>query len=111
MEPIIDVAIDGPQLDDIRGIHGLYGDFFEKSNPGIGNDTFAAATPLGVIFSGADLTIGADAATGQSVLPTETDFVSIANSSDVDFFSFRVTTVSTLDATLTPLGGVFDQGA
>jgi hypothetical protein len=111
MEPFIDLGIDGPQLDDIRGVHGMYGDALEKANNLAGNDTFETATPLGIISSGATLTIGEDAASGQSVLPTETDFVSIASSADTDFFSFRVTTVSTLDAVLTPLGGVFNQGA
>jgi serralysin len=36
--------------------------------------------------------------------------VSIANASDTDFFSFTVATPSLLDATLTPLGGIFNQG-
>jgi hypothetical protein len=110
MEPFINLSIDGPQLDDIRGVQGMYGDALEKSNNLAGNDTFATATPLGIL-SGGTLTIGEDAASGQLVLPTESDFVSIASSLDVDWFSFRVTAESTLDAVLTPLGGVFNQGS
>jgi hypothetical protein len=45
------------------------------------------------------------------VLPTQTDFVSIANSSDTDFYSFSVSAASLLSASLTPLGGVFSQGS
>ena len=41
MEPVINLGIDGRQLDDIRGIQGLYGDAFEKSNNGLGNGTAA----------------------------------------------------------------------
>ena len=38
-EPREHGPIDGPQLDDIRGIQGFYGDVREKSNAGQGNDT------------------------------------------------------------------------
>ena len=31
MEPFISTSIDGPQLDDIRGIQGFYGDVLERS--------------------------------------------------------------------------------
>lgn len=110
MEPYIDTSIDGPQLDDIRGIQGLYGDYYEKSNDGLGNGTYDLATSLGYLNVGGSLEIGSDASTGQSVLPSETDFVSIANSSDTDFFSFSTSTAGVLDVTLTPLGGVFNQG-
>jgi hypothetical protein len=53
--------------------------------------------------------VGASAVGGQLVSPTETDFVSIANSFDVDFYSFTVAGASTLDVSLRPLGGVFNQ--
>jgi len=110
MEPIINLGIDGPQLDDIRGIQGMYGDAFEKSNGGLGNGTSARATSLGSLSVGSTLAIGSDAIGGQSVSANETDFVSIANASDVDFFSFTVAAPTVLDATLTPLGGIFNQG-
>jgi len=61
--------------------------------------------------SGGSLAIGSDAVgSSQFVSPSETDFVSIANSLDADFFSFTLTTPAKLDFTLTPLGGVFNQG-
>jgi serralysin len=110
MEPILNTSFDGPQLDDIRGIQGLYGDAKEKTNGGLGNGTYQLATPLGSLAAGDNLAIGTDAEGDQSVSPLETDFVSIANSSDIDFFSFTIASPTLLDATLTPLGGVFNQG-
>jgi len=110
LEPYIDATFDGPQLDDIRGLHGLYGDAFEKTNSGPGNDSSTLATSLGAIAAGGSKSIGTAAATGQAVGAEEIDFVSIANSSDFDFFSFTVNSASLLDVTLTPLGGVFMQG-
>lgn len=113
MEPYINTSIDGPQLDDIRGIQGLYGDAFEKTFNGLGNGTAARAASLGSLGVGAGntLDIGSDAVGGQSVGAAETDFVSIANSSDADFYSFTIQAPALLAATLTPLGGVFNQGA
>jgi hypothetical protein len=110
MEPTINLGFDGPQLDDVRGIQGMYGDAFEKSNGGLGNGTAARATSLGALAIGNMLDVGSDAAGSQVVGALETDFVSIANSADTDFFSFTVAAPSLLDATLTPLGGVFNQG-
>jgi serralysin len=109
MEPFINTSFDGPQLDDVRGIQGYYGDKFEKSNSGLGNDTSSRATSLGSLALGSNLAIGSDAVGGQSVNPSETDFVSIENT-DVDFYSFTVSAPALLDVTLTPLGGVFMQG-
>lgn len=110
LEPYIDATFDGPQLDDIRGLHGLYGDAYEKTNNGAGNDSSSLATSLGVIAAGGSKSIGASAASGQAVGADEIDFVSIANSNDFDFFSFTVNSASLLDVSLTPLGGVFMQG-
>jgi serralysin len=111
MEPFINTSFDGPQLDDIRGLHGYYGDKYEKANGGAGNESAAHATSLGSIAASGTKSIGSDAVGGQFVAATETDFVSIANSSDVDFYSFTVSSASTLSAMLTPLGGVFSQAA
>ena len=110
MEPTINLGFDGPQLDDIRGLHGLYGDKYEKTNGGLGNGTTARVTSLGALSIGGTLAVGSDALGNQVVGATETDFVSIANSSDTDFFSFTVAAPALLDLTLTPLGGVFNQG-
>ncbi|WP_197529161.1 matrixin family metalloprotease [Aeoliella mucimassa] len=110
MEPVIDLSIDGPQLDDIRGMQGLYGDYYEKSNNGQGNGTYSLATSLGSLIDGGELSIGSDATGGQEVDPTETDFVSISNATDVDVYSFTIDQPMTLEALLTPLGGEFRQG-
>lgn len=112
MEPFISTGFDGPQLDDIRGLHGYYGDAFEKTNNVQGNDAYTQATDLGTLSMGGSLMIGADAfGTSQAVGAGETDFVSITNTSDADFFAFSVPAASTFSVTLTPLGGSFTQGA
>jgi hypothetical protein len=109
MEPIINTTFDGPQLDDIRGVQAFYGDAYEKTNPGEGNNTFGLATSLGSLIPGSSLAVGAAATGTQAVAETETDFVSIANLYDTDYYSFVVTQPVTLAATLTPLGGIFTQ--
>lgn len=112
MEPFISTGFDGPQLDDIRGLHGYYGDAREKSNSGQGNDTYTLATPLGALAMGGSLLLGTDAAgTSQAVGGSETDFVSITNMDDIDYFSFSVSGAAMLSVTLTPWGGSFTQGA
>jgi hypothetical protein len=111
LEPFIQTGFDGPQLDDIRGIHGMYGDAREKTNGGQGNGTTANASAMGALNPASILRVGTAAAPDQVVDPTETDFVSIANSDDTDFFSFIISKSSVLSATLTPLGGIFNQGA
>jgi serralysin len=110
MEPSIQTSFDGPQLDDIRGVQAFYGDALEKTNAGQGNNTAALAYNLGALTSGGSLAIGSNAVGGQAVSPTETDFVSIANTDDVDFYSFSIAAASALDVSLTPLGGTFTQG-
>jgi serralysin len=110
LEPFIDTSFDGPQLDDIRGIQGMYGDSLEKTFGGLGNDVAARATSLGALNTGESLAIGAAARGTQLVTSTETDFVSIANTADFDWFSFTLAAPATVDFTLTPLGGVFNQG-
>jgi hypothetical protein len=115
MEPFIDDSanpIDGPQLDEVRGVQYFFGDANEKSNNGLGNGTAARATSLGTLTSGSARLVGASAdVLTQTVSPTATDFVSISNAADVDYYSFTVSSASSLSATLTPRGGVFFQGA
>jgi serralysin len=112
MEPIIDTSFDGPQLDEVRGVQYFFGDVNEKSNGGLGNGTFARATSLGVISPGGTKTIGAAAnVPTQAISATATDFVSISNVDDTDFYSFSVLGPTLLAATLTPRGGVFTQGS
>ena len=109
LEPAINISYDGPQLDDIRGMHWYYGDALEKTSGGLGNDSTQHATSLGVLAPGGTISIGADAAGDTLVGTDEFDFVSIANSVDADYFSFDVSGPVGLNAVLTPLGGVFNQ--
>ena len=114
LEPYIDSSanpIDGPQLDEVRGVHYFFGDVNEKSNNKQGNGTSALATSLGTITSGSTKSIGTSAnVPTQAISATATDFVSISNVADVDYYSFTITQPSILGSTLTPRGGVFTQG-
>ena len=110
LEPYITTAYDGPQLDDIRGVQALYGDFFEKSNSGQGNDTAGLATSLGSLAAGSSLSIGTDAS-DTVVSSTDTDFLSIDSNTDTDFFSLSVDGPSLLDVALIPVGPTYNQGA
>ena len=60
MEPFLSTAFDGPQLDDIRGLHRGYGDKYEKNG---GNDTAATATDIGVFGDGGTYRVGFDGRT------------------------------------------------
>jgi hypothetical protein len=115
MEPFIDSSanpIDGPQLDEVRGVQFFFGDVNEKSNNGLGNGTAIRATSLGTLTSGSTRLVGASAdVTTQAISATATDFVSISNAADIDYYSFTVNSAASLSATLTPRGGVFSQGS
>jgi len=112
LEPSIDTSFDGPQLDEIRAIQFYFGDANEKSNGGMGNDTAALATSLGAVSAGGSVSVGSDAdVPDQFIQPTATDFVSLANLGDTDYYSFTVSQASDLSAVLTPHGGEFNQGA
>jgi hypothetical protein len=111
MEPIIDTSFDGPQLDEVRGVQFYFGDVNEKSNNKQGNGTPTLATSLGTIASGSTKSIGTSAnVPTQAISATATDFVSISNLNDTDYYSFTVSQPSLLGGTLTPLGGDFTQG-
>jgi len=109
MEAFPNAAFDGPQLDDIRGAQHLYGDVYEKSNAGAGNNTAATATPLGALGFTQSIRLGDDAATGTFVAATDVDFVSISNTSDTDFYSVTIASPSLLDVVLTPQGPTYNQ--
>jgi hypothetical protein len=81
----------------------------EKVGGGAGNNTLATSTPLGVVAAGQTLTMGADGTTGTKVEPSESDFLSISNASDIDYFRFSLAEPSWLDATVTPVGPVYGQ--
>lgn len=106
MEPFLSTAFDGPQLDDVLGVQRIHGDAFEFAD---GNETTGDATPLGTILDGQTVTLGADA-TDTVVAATDTDFVSIDDNSDIDVFSFTVTTDSLVDISVDPVGPTYSQG-
>ncbi len=106
MEPTLSTAFDGPQFDDILAVHWLYGDAFDK---GAGNDSAATATPLGAATLGNTLAVGADA-DDAFVAPHETDFVSIDDESDADYFSFTTANSGKLNIVLTPKGPTYLEG-
>ena len=105
MEPFINLNFDGPQFDDVLGMHRGYGD----ANEFVGNDSSANATPLGSINAGESITIGADA-DDLGVAPADVDFVSIDDNSDADYYSITIGADSALDIDLTPLGPTYSQG-
>ena len=107
MEPFFQDNFYGPQMDDIRGLHRLYGDFYEKNG---GNDTASTATSLGVVANAATVAIGSDSAGTNRVREDEVDFISIDDNGDSDFFSFTVNSASTVDLTATPLGTTINLG-
>jgi serralysin len=111
LEPSINTSFDGPQLDEVRAIQYYFGDANEKSNNGLGNDSFDDATSLGTVTDIAPVSVGSAAnVPNQAISATATDFVSLANLSDIDFYSFSVSEASLLDVELIPRGGLFNQG-
>lgn len=110
MEPFTDTAFDGPQLDEVRGVQFFFGDAFEATNDAAGNGTAELATDLGELKIGESITLGKDAdRSSQRVTSSRTDYVSISNDEDLDYYAFRVENYASLTAELTPLGGTFTQ--
>jgi serralysin len=110
MEGALDVSFDGPQLDEIRGLHFLYGDRMERANSGAGNDVPSLAIPAGLLTVKNAFVVGGDAGSDAFVAPSDADFLSISNRSDVDCFSFEISSPMWLDVELIPCGGQFRQG-
>ncbi|WP_197527915.1 matrixin family metalloprotease [Posidoniimonas polymericola] len=113
MSPFVSnsLSYDGPQLDDIRGIHSLYGDRHERGALG-GNGSFAAATPLGTLLQGQTITLGLDTPdTVGMVSPGGEDFVSITGAADEDFFVLSVAAPIVVDVTLDPRGRNYTERA
>lgn len=109
MEPFLSTGFDGPQLHDIMLAHRGYGDKNEKTNSGAGNDTATNATSLGVLNSGGSFAIGEDARTTNGVVSrTATDFVSIDDQTDTDFYSLALAQDGTLNLTVEVLGDIYN---
>ncbi len=100
MEPFAQTAYDGPRHDDIRFAHFNYGDANEP------NDTQGTATSAGSLSVGG-VTLGTIAAPAV----TQSSTISLDSASDVDFYSFTASGLTVVDATLTPLGFLYDDGA
>jgi len=103
IEPTLSTAFDGPQLDDVLAIQRLY------REKGGGNDSTARATPLGTVPRGQSRSIGT---LGNSTVisSTQTDFVSIDDDSDIDFFSFTIDEPLDVRLVLTPKGTTYQVG-
>ncbi len=93
----------GPQFDDIYGLHRKYGDFYEKNG---GNDTQLTATDLGIVLPGQSVIIGDDA-NDTTVALDEFDFISIDDNSDTDFLKFTLNTEQEVAITLNPRGPTY----
>ena len=96
----------GPQLADILGLHRHYGDAREKS----GGDVFSTAFNFGAISGGNSVQIGT-LGDSKVVTASQTDFVSIDDEADIDFYKFTVGAAGAVSLTLTPRGTTFKQGS
>ena len=109
LEPTYQIEFDGPQWDDIRGLHRAYGDVREKNG---GNDAPSVASELGGLTpSRPILSVGTHADGDTQILPDETDFVSIDDNSDVDYFSFDIEGPSLFSGHAHPCGTNVFTGA
>ncbi|HEX6962046.1 MAG TPA: hypothetical protein VF175_09280 [Lacipirellula sp.] len=106
IEPILSTSFDGPQLDDILALQRLYGDVYEK---GFDNNASRRATPLGVVSTTQSQTVGANGGT-TTVSDAHTDFISIDDDSDVDFFRFTLQESVDVTLSLTPQGTTYSVG-
>ncbi len=108
MEPALNVSFDGPQIDDIRGLHFLYGDRLERNERAVPADAPALSLSFGIVLPGDIVTVGS-AASDRQVTPGNADFLSISNRNDVDLFDFELANPAWLDVELQPRGGRFRQ--
>ncbi len=106
IEPILGTSFDGPQLDDLLAIQRLYGDVYEKNG---GNDSSAKATTLGAISPAQPKSLGA---LGNNVVITaaQTDFLSIDDDSDTDYFSFTISNPYDVQLSIVPHGATYSVG-
>ncbi|MDW8106952.1 MAG: matrixin family metalloprotease [Armatimonadota bacterium] len=87
MEPYLSLAFDGPQDDDIRGVHRFYGDPYEVNN------TQAQATL--VELASATITL---------------EWASLDRTADVDWYRLEVPAFRRLTITATPVGATYQVG-
>lgn len=103
MEPAATDSFEGPQHDDIRGSHRLYGDAFEPNN------TSSAATNVGTIVPGATLSLGAlppgEEAVGSSSVAS---IVDRAGAPDRDFYRVQAESPILVNISLQPIGTLYE---
>ena len=88
MEPYLNTNFDGPQDDDIRGVHRFYGDPYELNN------SASQATPI-------DMT---------NTNSTTLEFASLDRTADVDWYRLQIPAFRRLTITVTPIGGTYQVG-
>lgn len=93
MEPALNTAFDGPQEDDIRGAHFIYGDWAEP-NSGIGEEYFVGG-PLNT-----------PASSGVTVL--EVEGVSLERSGESDWYGFTAFAGAPIAIRVDPIGTTYD---
>ncbi len=99
MEPALTTAFWGPQHDDMRAAHALYGDAYEP------NDTFGTARPRGVLAPGATDAVGT--ITGTTV--PSSSLISVVGS-DQDWYSYDLSVPTALSISVTPVGTSYLNG-
>jgi hypothetical protein len=100
MEPSLATNFDGPQQDDIRAVHALYGDINEPNN------TLGTSTGLLAMNVPSSQIIG----TIPTPNVTSASTVSIHNNGDEDWYSVNFNAGGLLNVTLAPVGSVYDSG-
>jgi len=99
MEPFIDLSFDGPQQDDVRGQHALYGDAFEADNNSL------LANDLGALTTGSSIVFGEEPS---PAIPNATR-LSIHANSTFDWFKFTIAAGQHISATARPIGSFYDS--
>ncbi|MFQ5462788.1 MAG: matrixin family metalloprotease [Phycisphaerae bacterium] len=99
MEPFISFNYDGPQQDDVRGQHSLYGDAFESDN------SSGAANDLGVFSTGTTVIFGEEPS---PTIPSGTRLSLHANGT-FDWFKFTINAGQHMSVTARPIGSFYDS--
>jgi len=106
MEPFLNTGFDGPQHDEFRHVHRLYGDAYET------NDTAALATNLGSLSIPSTLNnFEVPPATLSGINPGNASMLSIDGNGDIDFYRFTVGNTCQVTATISPIGLSYGDNA
>ncbi len=103
MEPLLSSQFDGPQQDDIRGVHALYGG---SEEPNDANGSARLLTPLGSGFRSPSTL----PSTPTNLAPADARRTSIDRAADVDFYELRLTSSRLMTITVTPIGSTYPSG-